>query len=146
MTEENNNKMMVYAVELIKGEQGAIRTSGVRYVSKDDFLHDAYDIIKCRLVDCRCFEYKGTKYDVWFDDEFLLKGEIIYPTLILGDLKPDAFDLICDNFIIAKCDEEGETIGITKEEANDLAAFLRENAVKLWQANAKGLFGGKKSA
>ena len=67
-------------------------------------------------------------------------------TLILGDLKPDAFDLICDNFIIAKCGEEGETISITKEEANDLAAFLRENAIKIWQANAKGLFGGPISA
>jgi hypothetical protein len=42
--------------------------------------------------------------------------------------------------------EEGETIGITKEEANDLAAFLRENAIKIWQANAKGLFGGPISA
>lgn len=146
MTEENNNKMMVYAVELIKGESGAIRTSGIRYVSKDDFLNEAYDIIKCRLVDCRSFEYKGTNYDVWFDDEFLLKGEKIYPTLILGDLKPDAFDLICDNFIIAKCDEEGETIGITKEEANDLATFLRENTIKLKQAYDKGLFGGKKIA
>ncbi|BAL82984.1 hypothetical protein SELR_12760 [Selenomonas ruminantium subsp. lactilytica TAM6421] len=146
MTEENNNKMMVYTVELIKGESGAIRTSGICHVSKDDFLHEAYDIIKCRFVDCRCFEYKGTKYDVWFDDEFLLKGETIYPTLILGDLEPDAFDLICDNFIITKSDEEGKTIGITKEEADDLAAFLRENTQKLLQANAKGLFGGKKSA
>lgn len=41
---------------------------------------------------------------------------------------------------------EGETIGITKEEANDLAAFLRENAIKIWQANAKGLFCGPISA
>ena len=138
--------MMVYAVELIKGENVAISTSGIRYVSKDNFLHDAYKIINCRLVDCRCFEYKGTEYDVWFDDEFFFKDGPICPTLILGDLEPDAFTLICDNFIIAKCGDEGETIGITKEEANDLAAFLRENAVKLWQANAKGLFGGKKSA
>ena len=40
MTEENNNKMMVYAVELIKGENVAISTSGIRYVSK---LKQAYD-------------------------------------------------------------------------------------------------------
>ena len=52
MTEENNNKMMVYAVELIKGENVAF--------------------------------------------------------IILGDLEPDAFTLICDNFIIAKCGEEGD--------------------------------------
>ena len=118
MTEENNNKMMVYAVELIKGENVAISTSGIRYVSKNDFLHDAYNIINWRLVDCRCFEYKGTEYD--------------------------AFTLICDNFLIAKCNEDGETIGITKEEANDLATFLKENTRKLKQAYDKGLFGGKK--
>jgi len=146
MTGENNNKMMVYAVELIKGENVAISTSGIRYVSKDNFLHDAYKIINCRLVDCRCFEYKGTEYDVWFDDEFFFKDGPICPTLILGDLEPDAFTLICDNFIIAKCGEEGETIGITKEEANDLATFLRENTIKLKQAYDKGLFGGKKTA
>lgn len=46
--------------------------------------------------------------------------------------------------VYTKCNEAGETIGITKEEANDLATFLKENTRKLKQAYDKGLFGGKK--
>ena len=134
------------AAELIKGEKGACLTSRVRHVHKDNFLQEAYDIIQCDLVDCRSFEYNGTFYDVWFDDNFLLKYGPIYPTMILGDLKPDFFEVICGNFIITKCDEEGETIGITKEEANDLVTFMHKNLHKLYKAIKMGLLGERESA
>ena len=72
-----------------------------------------YKIIGCRCVDCRSFEYNDTEYDVSLDDEFLLKNGPLYPTLFPGELKPNFSDVICGNFIIAKCNEDGETIGVS---------------------------------
>ena len=107
---------------------------------------EAYKIIGCRCVDCRSFEYNGTEYDVWFDDEFLLKNGPLYPTLFLGELKPNFFDVICGNFIIAKCNEEGETIGISTDEAKELGTFMQKSIDKLNRAAHMGLLGGVKTA
>ena len=141
-----SNKMKVFAVEIIASKKGACLTSGVKHITEGNFLQEAYNIIGCNLVDCRSFEYKDTIYDVWFDDEFLLKSGPIYPTLILGDLKPNFFDLICGNFIIAKSNEDGETIGISTDEANMLILFMHENLHKLRKAIQMGLIGNKKTA
>ena len=144
--EKNNKNMSVYIAELIKNERGTVLTSGVRHINQENFLQEAYKIIGCRCVDCRSFEYNGTEYDVWFDDEFLLKNGPLYPTLFLGELKPNYFDVICGNFIIAKCNEEGETIGISTDEAKELVAFMQKSIDKLNKAAHMGLLGCVKSA
>jgi len=144
--EKDNKNMSVYIAELIKNERGTVLTSGVRHINQENFLQEAYKIIGCRCVDCRSFEYNGTEYDVWFDDEFLLKNGPLYPTLFLGELKPDFFDVICGNFIIAKCNEEGETIGISTDEAKELGSFMQSSIDKLNKAAHMGLLGGVKSA
>ena len=81
----------------------------------------------------------------WQSREFLFSGKPLVPTLILGELKPNAFDLICGSIIIAHSDEEGDTCGITPEEANDLASFMYKNFLKINKAGIMGLF-GKQSA
>lgn len=144
--EKVNNKMSVYIAEIIKNERGTVLTSGTGYITKGNFLEEAYKIIRCRCVDCRAFEYNGTEYDVWFDDEFLLKKGPLYPTLFLGELKPNYFDVICGNFIIAKCNEEGEIIGISTNEAKELSSFMQSSIDKLNKAAHIGLLGDVKSA
>lgn len=72
-------------------------------------------------------------------------GKPLVPTLLLGEFKKDAFDLICGSIIIAHSDEEGATCSITIEEANELASFMYENYLKINKASIMGLF-GKKSA
>ena len=144
--EKVNNKMSVYIAEIIKNELGTILISGVGHITQRNFLQEAYKIIGCRCVDCRSFEYNGTEYDVWFDDEFLLKNGPLYPTLFLGELKPNFFDDICGNLIIAKCNEEGETIGISTDEAKELGTFMQKSIDKLNRAAHMGLLGGVKTA
>ena len=72
-------------------------------------------------------------------------GKPLVPTLLLGEFKKDAFDLICGSIIIAHSDEEWATCSITIEEANELASFMYENYLKINKASIMGLF-GKKSA
>ena len=72
-------------------------------------------------------------------------GKPLIATLLLGDLKQNAFDLICGSIIIAHSDEEGATCGITPQEANELTDFMHKNYLKIQQARNMGLF-GKKSA
>ena len=143
---KNNSKMMqVYVVEQSMIEGIPIVNMGIRSASKDDFLDFAYKTIGCNLVDVREFECNGKYYDAWFDEEFLFSGKPLVATLLLGDLKPNAFDLICGSFIVAHSDEEGATCGITTEEANELAGFMHKNYLRIQQARDMGLL-GKKSA
>ena len=144
MNKNSNSKMMkVYVLEQDLTYDRPCITMGLRTIPKDDFLHQAYDIIGCCLVDVREFEYKGKYFDAWFDEEFLCSGKPLVPTLLLGELKKDAFDLICGSIIIAHLDEEGATCGITIEEANELSSFMYENFLKINKASIMGLFGKK---
>ena len=104
-------------------------TSFVVTINKEDFQKRAMELIGC--------------FDAWFDEEFLFSGKPLVPTLLLGELKKDAFDLICGSIIIAHSDEEGATCGITIEEANELASFMYENFLKINKASVMGLFGKK---
>ena len=64
-------------------------------------------IIGCRYLACTEIEVAGKNFDVWSDDETLLQENPV-PNLYLSD------ELIpFGNLIIAKQDEEGETIGLT---------------------------------
>ena len=145
MNKNNKEMMKVYVVEQDLTDDRPCITMGLRTIPKDDFLHQAYDIIGCRLVDVREFEYKGKYFDAWFDEEFFFSGKPLIATLLLGDLKQNAFDLICGSIIIAHSDEEGATCGITPQEANELTDFMHKNYLKIQQARNMGLF-GKKSA
>ena len=143
MNKDKKEMRTVYVVEKDLTDDRTCITVGLRTIPKDDFLHQAYDIIGCSLVDVREFEYKGKYFDAWFDEEFLFSGKPLVPTLLLGELKKDAFDLICGSIIIAHSDEEGATCGITIEEANELASFMYENFLKINKASIMGLFGKK---
>ena len=145
MKKDNNNTMNVYVVEANLIDGTPVVSMGMRTISKEDFLQQAYKIIDCDLVDVREFECNGKYYDAWFDEEFLFSGKPLIATLLLGDLKQNAFDLICGSIIIAHSDEEGATCGITPQEANELTDFMHKNYLKIQQARNMGLF-GKKSA
>ena len=145
MGKDNSKMMQVYVVEQSMIEGIPIVNMGIRTISKEDFLDFAYKTIGCNLVDVREFKYNGKYYDAWFDEEFLFSGKPLVPTLLIGELKPDAFDLICGSFIVTHCDEDGATCGITTEEANELAGFMHKNYLRIQQARDMGLF-DKKSA
>lgn len=73
----------------------------------DNTLEGLRKIIGCRCVAFTEIEVAGKNFDVWSDDEALLKENPL-PNLYVNDNL-----ILFGNLVFAKHDEEGETIGLT---------------------------------
>lgn len=97
----------------------------VRYISHDNVLRDLYKILNCELVTCTEIEVSGKLFDVWSDDEALLKDTPV-PNLYLDD------DLIIFGSVaFAKTDEDGKLIGIDSDDVQLLWNFACAQFPKL---------------
>ncbi len=97
----------------------------VRYISPDNVLKDLYKVLNCELVTCTEIEVNGELFDVYSDDEALLKDRPA-PNLYIDD------DLIIFGSVaFAKADEEGKLVGLTHEEVQLLWNFSRLQFPKL---------------
>ena len=89
----------------------------VRYISSDNVLKDLYRILNCELVTCIEIEVNGKLFDVYSDDEALLKPNPV-PNLYIDD------DLIIFGSVaFAKADDEGKLVGLTHDEVHLLWNF-----------------------
>ena len=89
----------------------------VRYISPDNVLKDLYKILNCQLVTCTKIEINGKLFDVYSDDEALLKDKPA-PNLYIDD------DLIIFGSIaFAKADDEGKLVGLSHEDVQLLWHF-----------------------
>ena len=92
-------------------------TPHVRYISPDNVLKDLYKILNCDIVTCTEIEVNGELFDVYSDDEALLKESPV-PNLYIDD------DLIIFGSVaFAKANEEGKLVGLTSEEIHLLWDF-----------------------
>ena len=100
-------------------------TPHVRHISPDNVLHDLYKTLNCDLVTCTEIEVEGKFFDVWSDDEALLKANPV-PNLYIDD------DLIIFGSIaFAKIDDEGKLIGLDSDEIQLLWEFYLAQFPKL---------------
>lgn len=100
-------------------------TPHVRYISPDNVLHDLYKILNCDLVTCVEIEVGGKFFDVWSDDEALLKDKPV-PNLYIDD------ELIFFGSVaFAKTDENGELVGLDSDEIHLLWNFYLAQFPKL---------------
>ena len=89
----------------------------VRYISPDNVLQDLYKVLNCELVTCTEIEVNGKLFDVYSDDEALLKDKPI-PNLYIDD------DIIIFGSVaFAKADEEGKLVGLTHDDVQLLWHF-----------------------
>ena len=97
----------------------------VRYISPDNVLHDLYRILNCQLVTCTEIEVNGKFFDVWSDDEALLKSNPV-PNLYIDD------DLIIFGSVaFAKSDDEGKLVGLERDDLHLLWNFAQIQFPKL---------------
>ena len=97
----------------------------VRYISPDNVLQDLYKILNCELVTCTEIEVNGKLFDVWSDDEALLKDKPA-PNLYIDD------DLIIFGSVaFAKADEEGKVVGLSRDDVHLLWDFALYQFPKL---------------
>ena len=97
----------------------------VRYISPDNVLKDLYRILNCDLVTCTEIEVNGKFFDVWSDDEALLKDKPA-PNLYIDDEL-----IIFGSVAFAKADDEGKLAGLSREEVHLLWDFALVQFAKL---------------
>lgn len=127
---------MEYVVAIIcDWEKKKVNVSVVEFKGSDESLDQCNELIGCDRVDYIEITLDNDKYDLWCDDEFLLKQEE-NPGLAWFDQSANAKDpvVILGNAVIAKSNDEGETIGMTYEEASFVAMkyteYMSENGPK----------------
>ncbi len=82
-------------------------------------------IIGCDYVACTEIEVAGKDFDVWSDDEALLRENPV-PNLYINENL-----ILFGNLIFAKHDEEGATLGIYNSEIRLLQKFYQNQYQKL---------------
>ena len=97
----------------------------VRYISPDNVLHDLYRILNCQLVTCTEIEVNGKLFDVWSDDEALLKSNPVPNIYIDDDL------IIFGSVAFAKADEDGNLVGLYRDDLHLLWNFAQVQFTKL---------------
>lgn len=97
----------------------------VRYISPDNVLKDLYRILNCELVTCIEIEVNGKLFDVYSDDEALLKPNPV-PNLYIDDNL-----IIFGSVAFAKADDEGKLVGLTHDDVQLLWNFCLKQFPRL---------------
>ena len=119
----NGSLLRVFSLEC--NDETRTISPHVRYISPDNVLKDLYKILNCDCVTCIQIEVNGKLFDVWSDDEALLKDKPA-PNLYIDD------DLIIFGSVaFAKTDEEGKLVGLEREEVHLLWNFAQVQFPKL---------------
>ena len=100
-------------------------TPHVRYISPDNVLKDLYRVLNCDLVTCTEIVVNGKLFDVYSDDEALLKANPVPNLYIEDDL------IIFGSVAFAKADEEGKLVELNHTEVELLWDFALRQFPKL---------------
>lgn len=119
----NGSLLRVFSLEC--NDETRTISPHVRYISPDNVLKDLYKVLNCSLVTCTQIEVEGQLFDVWSDDEALLKNKPA-PNLYIDDEL-----IIFGSVAFAKSDEEGKLVGLTREEVHLLWDFVLKQFPKL---------------
>lgn len=103
-----NSPLKVFTLEVDSATNSI--SPHVRFISPDNVLKDLYRILNCEFVTCTEIEVNGKLFDVYSDDEALLKPNPV-PNLYIND------DLIIfGSVVFAKADENGKLVGLTRDD------------------------------
>lgn len=96
-------------------------------IDENNTLHEMYRLLHCDIVEHASFYFDGMEYDLWFDEEFLLKPGPYMATFLLGECKPGNCQIVCGSWMISRSDEQGCTIGLTKNDIKKLMRYIDIN-------------------
>ena len=119
----SNSQLRIFSLEYNPATNSI--SPHVRYISPDNVLKDLYRILNCQLVTCTEIEVNGKLFDVWSDDEALLKDRPA-PNLYIDD------DLIIFGSVaFAKTDDDGNLAGLSRDDVHLLWDFAIVQFAKL---------------
>ena len=119
----SNSQLRIFSLEYDPATNSI--SPHVRYISPDNVLKDLYRILNCQLVTCTEIEVNGKLFDVWSDDEALLKDKPAPNLYIDGDL------IIFGSVAFAKADEDGKLVGLSRDDVQLLWDFALVQFAKL---------------
>ena len=85
------------------------------YTVNSDSLEGYYNILNCTTFDIASRRIGDNYYDIYCDDEGLLKCRPI-----VSAVSEDGEAMLVGNLFITKTNDEGETISLTAEEINEV--------------------------
>ena len=94
-------------------------TGTVVDIPDDNHLKGFYETIGCDCVDLVCVEIDGIEYDVFCDDEALLKYNPI-PTLHVND---DV--VIFGSLVFTKGNDDGETVALDDDDIKRIVKYVK---------------------
>lgn len=117
-------------------------------VEFEDKLDNLYEMIDCSCFDCLERRIGKDKYfDLWVDDEFLLKANnVIVPSAMSCDKRAEEY--IVGNVLIVRHTEEGAMESLTDEDIKYIEKFIYstpkslEDAMSIYNTTA-GIFAVK---
>ena len=147
MNQLGQNDINILAVHKFDDPRGMGFKATVQKASKADFLNEALEIIDCSTLAQFPFQYKGTRFMVWFDGELADKPELPLPSLLVGELGVDeTCILVYGDYIITRTDEEHDVIGIEPSDGEKLRDHTINRSQTAVLGVKLGLFRRKKSA
>lgn len=88
-------------------------------------LHDMYELLECRTLEHFTLRtLKGTRYDLWFDEEGKLLNPMKLPCIPIvynGKVR----DVIVGHCIVTTSDAEGDIAEITEEGIKEFLDYLK---------------------
>lgn len=100
---------------------------GITHLSTDvhERLHEMYRLIHCTCVTCVEIEVDGEYFDLWCDDEGLLKPCPV-PSLYVED-----GIVIHGGFIISRYNEDGGMESLSQEDIERLSRYIGKQRMEL---------------
>lgn len=100
---------------------------GITHLSTDvhERLSEMYRLIHCTCVTCVGIEVDGEHFDLWCDDEGLLKPRPV-PSLYV-----DENVVIHGGFIISRYNDEGEMESLSWEDIERLSRYIGKQRMQL---------------
>ena len=147
MNHSEQKNISILSVHKFTDPKGLGFKATVQKASKGDFLEEAREIIGCSTLAQFPFQYKGTRFMVWFDGEIPDRPERPLPSLLVGELGVDeTCILVYGDYIITRADEEHDVIGIEPSDGEKLRDYTINRSQTAVLGVKLGLFRRKKSA
>lgn len=94
-----------------------------KVVEFEDKLDNLYEMIDCSCLDCLERRFGDKYFDIWVDDEFLLKADkVIIPNAMSYDER--AIEYVAGNLLIVKHNEEGAMESLTDDDIKYIEDFI----------------------
>ncbi len=117
--------MYILTIEINK-DRTALETH-IRNIDDTDKLDEYYRYLGCQCIDMATIDVGGHAYDVICDDEALLRQPLI-PSLYISEEQ-----VFFGSLAFVKDDEEGESVGLDREDLIRLLDFIERQQPSLYR-------------